>query len=301
MLFGGYYDAVAGSHAAQRSFVRGTLDRARQDGLTAVERSLADVYGKQQHQNEHEHEHGHEHESEHEHEHESAASCKLKALFAAADADAREELLWQMKARLLLDTADKYHCSLVLLGETMTRLAVKAVTATARGRGFTVPIESGLASADPSTGWAFALHAAGSDSDSQQQQQQQQQQHGRIRFVRPLRDTYAKEVALYSHFCGVGSAVRPSFSTLGGRAAGPLSGKPSIAQRTEQFLVGLDRGFSSTISTVSRVLNKLAFDGGSADTGQHAACSLCRMPLQPDVVDWRQNMTAEHLQREIER
>ncbi|KAJ1910621.1 Cytoplasmic tRNA 2-thiolation protein 2 [Tieghemiomyces parasiticus] len=67
---------------------------------------------------------------------------KLLALFTATKKlSAQEDLLGHLRSTLLLREARRHNCTLVLLGDTCTRLAIRVITMTSRGRGAALPVE----------------------------------------------------------------------------------------------------------------------------------------------------------------
>ncbi|RKP37480.1 hypothetical protein BJ085DRAFT_29496 [Dimargaris cristalligena] len=75
---------------------------------------------------------------------EESFRAKLQALFAATKKlTAKEELLADLRTSLLLQRARQHGCELVFLGDTCTRLAIRVIALTSRGRGYSLPVELG--------------------------------------------------------------------------------------------------------------------------------------------------------------
>ncbi|KAJ1983745.1 Cytoplasmic tRNA 2-thiolation protein 2 [Dimargaris verticillata] len=160
-------------------------------------------------------------------------------LASATKLSTREDLLWHLKQTLLHQMARKHRCEFIVVGDTCTRLAVKAIAMTSKGRGYSLPFD------------------LGSGAEWFQD----------VQFVRPFRDCMDREVVLYNRFQGLEAVHTPS-STTG------LPVKSSIDRLTEDFIKGLDRDFPSTTSTVVRTAAKLK---PSQEAAQQPACLLCRI------------------------
>ncbi|KAJ1972989.1 Cytoplasmic tRNA 2-thiolation protein 2, partial [Dimargaris xerosporica] len=143
-------------------------------------------------------------------------------LASATKLSTREDLLWHLKQTLLHRVARKHRCEFIVVGDTCTRLAVKAIAMTSKGRGYSLPFDLGTGA-----GWFQD-----------------------VRFVRPFRDCMDREVVLYNRFKGLEAVHTPSVTT-------GLPIKSSIDRLTEDFIKGLDRDFPSTTSTVTRTAAKL--------------------------------------------
>lgn len=172
----------------------------------------------------------------------------------------------------------------VMMGESLTRVAIKLLTNLSLGRGAFLAVDTvswgrspaaeGVTRCHGGVAWWWhsplaALHPQGFTD----------QRHGDVMVVRPMRDYTAKEIAFYNRFFSVPTViVPPLFTKVGGSRGGepklcvPMVGtgppspalpcppcwfpqhreKPSIHQLVERFLLGLQEEFPSTISTVYR-------------------------------------------------
>ncbi|OZJ02183.1 hypothetical protein BZG36_04321 [Bifiguratus adelaidae] len=187
---------------------------------------------------------------------------KLRQLFAQAGSlTAKEDLLWHIKMHLLVKAAQKLGCTRLILGDSATRIAIKVISFTAKGRGYSLPLEIG--------GDIHGLYP-------------------NLVILRPLKDMLAKEIAIYDHSQGLLNSLVPAtnFSTM----APPTA---SIDRATEEFIVGLDRDFPSTVSTIVRTASKLKL--ASSMNGQ-SRCALCHMPIQSGSKDWKQRITVQSTQ-----
>ncbi|KAJ2797597.1 Cytoplasmic tRNA 2-thiolation protein 2 [Coemansia guatemalensis] len=178
----------------------------------------------------------------------------LTALFASlGSATDREDMLDIIKAFLVRQLAREEGCEVVLMGDSGTRIATKTVALTSRGRGFSLPLEVAAESR-----W-----------------------FGDLSVWRPMRDFSAKEIAFFNHWTGQKSAAVPTFTTGGPRRA-------SIDRLTEAFIAELDQGFSSTVPTVCRTMQKLE----PRDEALAAPpCLICGMPAEGNAQAWRSRLT----------
>ncbi|NWU32509.1 CTU2 protein, partial [Dyaphorophyia castanea] len=163
----------------------------------------------------------------------------LRGFEAAGTATAREELLQMLRTHLIVQTARDRGYSKVMMGESLTRVAVKLLTNLSLGRGAYLAVDTGFTD----------------------------RRHGDVMVVRPMRDYTAKEIAFYNHFFSVPTVVVPPLFTK-------RREKPSIHQLVERFLLGLQEEFPSTISTVYRTGEKLSPEPAKASS-ESQRCLLC--------------------------
>ncbi|KAJ2805816.1 Cytoplasmic tRNA 2-thiolation protein 2 [Coemansia helicoidea] len=149
--------------------------------------------------------------------------ARLAALFAGLGSITdKEDMLEIIKTALIADMARRSGCGAVLMGDSATRVAVRAMALTSRGRGFSLPLDVGA----------------------------EAQWFGRMVVQRPMREFLAKEIAFFNRWTGQQDATVPGFAT-------GLPKSVSIGRLAEAFIVELDRDFASTVSTVCRTLQKL--------------------------------------------
>lgn len=170
----------------------------------------------------------------------------LQGLFRGlGDSSDKADLLTLLRLRLLAHTARMHGYEQVLLGDTATRTAIDIFTETSKGRGALVP-----------------LLAASTESRFQ------------ATLVYPSRDQSNAAVALFNHFSGVRSVVRPSFVTSKKTAQ---TGAIGINRITHEFLCGLDARFGTTVPNIIASAAKLATP--SATNHQRVThdshCALC--------------------------
>ncbi|XP_021264230.1 cytoplasmic tRNA 2-thiolation protein 2 isoform X2 [Numida meleagris] len=174
----------------------------------------------------------------------AARTEELLQLFDAAETlTAKEELLQMLRTHLLLHTARTQGYTKVMTGESCTRVAIKLLTNLALGRGAFLAVDTGFV-------------------DSR---------HGDVTVVRPMRDYMAKEIAFYNHFFGVPTVITPPLRAK-------RREKTSIHRLMENFLLGLQVDFPSTISTVYRTGEKLSAAPAEANS-ELQRCLLCLCAL----------------------
>jgi cytoplasmic tRNA 2-thiolation protein 2 len=136
------------------------------------------------------------------------------------------------------------------MGDCSTRIAIKTIGLTSEGRGFNIPFETCVEN---------SIHEG-------------------ITILRPLKDVILKEVAFYNHYLNL--FVPPLFQTHATKA--------SILKLTEHFLIGLDRSFPSTVSTVCRTASKLQPNPIYKELN---GCEFCGNFIEPGVMEWRKGIT----------
>jgi cytoplasmic tRNA 2-thiolation protein 2 len=166
---------------------------------------------------------------------------QLRTLFSSlATLTAKEDILQSLRSHLLATIARQLECTKVMVGDNSTRLAVRLFSNVAQGRGGVVPLNTGMCDT----------------------------RYGDVTFIRPMREFSAKEIAYYNYCNDIITVSLPSLSF-----GSPLNG--SIDRLTEQFVVGLQSDFPSTVSTIFRTGNKLALSQQEKTTEQ---CVLCQSP-----------------------
>lgn len=170
----------------------------------------------------------------------------LRSFEAAGTATAREELLEMLRTHLIVQTARDRGYTKVMMGDSLTRVAIKLLTNLSLGRGAFLAVDTGFTD----------------------------RRHGDVMVVRPMRDYTAKEIAFYNRFFSVPTVIVPPLFTK-------RREKPSIHQLVERFLVGLQEEFPSTISTVYRTGEKLSPEPAKASS-EAQRCLLCLCGLDTE-------------------
>jgi len=151
---------------------------------------------------------------------------------------------------LLLRTTWSTESSHLLLGTSLTSLSVSLISSISQGGGFVVREEA-------QEEWQPTIHIGSKRT---------------VRVNRPLRDIGMKECAVWAWWRGL--------KVIGKESS--LGGKQGIGALTKNFIIGLERDYPSTVSTIARTCGKLAPKDSS-----DAMCILCERPAQPGVQEWK--------------
>ncbi|KAJ3171340.1 Cytoplasmic tRNA 2-thiolation protein 2 [Geranomyces variabilis] len=173
-------------------------------------------------------------------------------------ATAKEDMIDLLTNKAILRAARRAGCTLVLRGDTSTRMAVNTVAQTSKGLGFAMPTEMAERPTWPAD----------------------------IEVVRPLRDLSAKQIAIFNRTAKVETFVTPGVTT-------GMPAKASIDRLTEAFVVGLVKDFPMTVNTVLRTAMKVRTGCEEKETPR---CTFCDGPMQEDSQDWRTKHTVTQLQ-----
>ncbi|KAF5382162.1 hypothetical protein D9615_004389 [Tricholomella constricta] len=157
---------------------------------------------------------------------------------------------------LLLHTAMSRGSSHLLLGTSLTSLSIALISSISQGGGFVVREEA-------QEEWTPRLSV----------RKENGHENGAIRIIRPLRDIGMKECAMWAWWRGLVIVGREKFQ----------GGKQSIGPLTKEFIVGLERDYPSTVSTIARTCAKLAPKKGTGDAHElplHVVCACWSATLQ---------------------
>ncbi|KAH9058354.1 hypothetical protein EDB87DRAFT_1626203 [Lactarius vividus] len=157
---------------------------------------------------------------------------------------------------LLLYTAYSIGASHLVLGTSLTSLSISLISSVAQGGGFVVPQTIQEEWIPP-----FVERVLGDSSWK-----------GEVRLVRPLRDVGMKECQAWIWWCQL---------PVVGKQRIPLP-KQTIGHLTKEFIIGLERDYPSTVSTIAKTAGKLAPKG---EPGER--CILCELPTQRSVRGWK--------------
>lgn len=155
---------------------------------------------------------------------------------------------------LLLHTAASRGCSHLALGTSLTSLSISLIASISQGGGFAVREEL-------EEDWAS--------------------NGTKLKITRPLHEIGMKECAAWAWWNNL---------TIIGKQKLP-GGKHGIGSLTKDFIVGLERDYPSTVSTIVRTSAKLAPKQLS-----NSRCSLCQRPAQPDIAEWKGKTSIRSLQ-----
>ncbi|GBE88399.1 Cytoplasmic tRNA 2-thiolation protein [Sparassis crispa] len=182
---------------------------------------------------------------------------------------------------LLLHTAVETSSSHLVLGTSLTSLAVSLISGVAQGRGFSVREEvqedwfpeevPGM----PDTG--DNLHRGTESPNSGKMKG-----NGRlsVRVMRPLRDVGMKECAAWAWWKKLRVVGKERWQWSGA--------KQGIYALTKDFIVGLEKDYPSTVSTVVRTCGKLAPKGRVI-----GRCVLCERPVQEGWQEWKSSISVQ--------
>ncbi|KIJ11958.1 hypothetical protein PAXINDRAFT_177237 [Paxillus involutus ATCC 200175] len=157
---------------------------------------------------------------------------------------------------LLLYTARSRQSSHLLLGTSLTTLSISLVSCISQGGGYSILEEL-------QEEWT-----CGESTTSEKLNV--------IRVVRPLRDVTMKECAAFAWWNSITVVGRD-------KQARANAGIPGL---TQDFIVGLEKDYPSTVSTIARTCAKL-----EPKTASRESCTLCQRPLQEGLEDWKNRIS----------
>ncbi|KAH9930086.1 uncharacterized protein B0H18DRAFT_995156 [Fomitopsis serialis] len=170
---------------------------------------------------------------------------------------------------LLLHTALRTESSHLVLGTSLTSLAVSLISGVSQGRGHTLKEEM-------QQEWSEGDHGQPSHDASNETRDGGRKRY--VRVVRPLRDVGRKECALWARWRDL---------VIVGKERWPWSGaKQDIGTLTREFITGLEKDYPSTVSTIVRTCTKVEPKGESA-----GLCVLCARPVQRGVQEWKSRIS----------
>ncbi|KAI9461723.1 hypothetical protein BJY52DRAFT_1259811 [Lactarius psammicola] len=156
--------------------------------------------------------------------------------------------LFTLTRMLLLYTAYSIGASHLVLGTSLTSLSISLISSIAQGGGFVVPQTIQEEWIPP-----FVERVPGDSS-----------WNGEVRLVRPLRDVGTKECQAWIWWRQL---------PVVGKQKIPIP-RQTIGYLTKEFIIGLERDYPSTVSTIAKTAGKLAPKGESGER-----CILCELPL----------------------
>ncbi|CAG8434431.1 1985_t:CDS:10 [Ambispora gerdemannii] len=199
-------------------------------------------------------------------------------LDAVSTLTSKEELLWHFKMCLLMQMARKKGCTRLFMGDCSTRLSIKIISLTSKGRGFSLPLETSgecnLFKAEKHYEFNFLLcqnnKIVNLDSID-------------VIILRPMKDMLSKEIGIYNQFTGLVDdiVITPTLTSM-------MSVASSIERLTEDFIVGLEKDYPSTVSTIARTGAKLT---PSNLINLEQSCAVCMMPYKEGIKNWQNRIT----------
>ncbi|KAG1470882.1 hypothetical protein G6F56_002432 [Rhizopus delemar] len=188
---------------------------------------------------------------------------ELKKLFdSIKKTTAKEDLLYHIKMEMLMQVAEREGCTYIFFGDSATRQAIKMISWTAKGRGYSLPLDISVDTEIRGMG-----------------------------IMRPMKDMLSKEIGLYNHFSALQVLPPYNYSTM-------MPPKSSIDRLTEGFINSLERDFPSTVSTVCRTTLKLT---PAKDMDMSRQCAVCMMPYQTGITEWRKHITVAQVPEKAEK
>ncbi|KAI0368663.1 hypothetical protein BV20DRAFT_998401 [Pilatotrama ljubarskyi] len=175
---------------------------------------------------------------------------------------------------LLLHTALQTGSSHLVLGTSLTSLAVSLISGVTQGAGYNIREEV-------QEEWTPEPEACASpDGPQPEDEGTRKRKAGKrtVRVVRPLRDIGMKECAAWAWWARV--------PIVGKEKWGWAGAKPGIGTLTKDFIVGLEKDYPSTVSTIVRTCGKLAPKGKVS-----GRCILCGRPAQRGVQEWKSRIS----------
>ena len=159
---------------------------------------------------------------------------------------------------LLLHTAYATSSSHLVLGTSLTSLSISLISTISQGGGFSVP-QSAQEEWFPN----FVHNAI--DAETSNGKAKKHPWRGEVRVMRPLREVGMKECSAWARWHNV---------NVVGKASLPIPNvhTQTIGGLTKDFIVGLEKDFPSTVSTIAKTTAKLAPKGTST-----ARCALCEL------------------------
>jgi cytoplasmic tRNA 2-thiolation protein 2 len=149
-------------------------------------------------------------------------------------------------------------CKTVFLAVGSQENAINLITNVAIGKGYTLPIDTAPYSAKKIDGRSMTV-------------------------VKPLRDITRQEIESYAEL--------KQLTSLFDHSGAPATHQKSIQDLTKEFLIGLQREFPATLSTVTRTGDKVATEWRMAMDESVETCILCQSRIQRGAHRWRDNMT----------
>ncbi|KAK6074397.1 phosphotransferase enzyme family protein [Seiridium cupressi] len=207
-------------------------------------------------------------------------SQRIADLFARLpSASSRADILRLFTRHLLMHTAVRESCDVLLMGYNTTSLAELTLSETAKGRGFAVPwgVNDGILSLP-------RIPATKAPSDAVEPSDIEKKAGGiTIPIYSPLRELFRKELLIYSGLTT--PALTPLISSSTNKAAAVVSHKDvSIDDVMARYFAEVEENYPSVVANVVRTTGKLRRSGNS-ETGN---CGLCGLGLD-EVGDerWR--------------
>ncbi|EIN04897.1 hypothetical protein PUNSTDRAFT_107745 [Punctularia strigosozonata HHB-11173 SS5] len=196
---------------------------------------------------------------------------------------------------LLLYTAHSRGSSHLLLGNSSTSLSIGLISGIAQGGGFAINAElyeewepsEIVAKPQDSSVNVEGEHVAGAGH----RRKARATWTGSVRMVRPLSDISMKECGMYSWWRNLNVLISDDIP-MGRFVHEGSNVNKSIGGLTRDFIIGLERDYPSTVSTIARTCGKLA---PKTQPGTLYRCCICERLSPPTVQDWKARISIRDL------
>lgn len=215
----------------------------------------------------------------------------------------RADVVRLLTRHLLVHTAARESCAVVLMGYNTTSLAELTLSETAKGRGFAVPwgVNDGWISLPRVAGTTprNADIAEGEEDEEKEANESADKEAGQEASVKmliyhPLRELFRKELLIYSRLTS--PPLTPLLTEAGSRSAAVVSHKDlSIDDVMARYFAEVEENYPSVVANVVRTTGKLnrssgggGGDGDGSENNGSSSCGLCGLGLD-EVGDerWR--------------
>ncbi|KAI0956216.1 hypothetical protein AcV7_006667 [Taiwanofungus camphoratus] len=184
---------------------------------------------------------------------------------------------------LLLHTAIDTGSSHLVLGTSLTSLAISLISGVAQGRGFNVKEEMQEEwTSDRDLNTPVANDSQSNASKGKRGNNVERRSKRSVRVIRPLRDVGMKECAMWAWWNGLKVTGKEKWQWPGV--------KQDIGILTKDFIIGLEKNYPSTVSTIVRTCAKVAPKGEVA-----GRCIMCERPVQQGIAEWRSRISIRSL------
>ena len=181
----------------------------------------------------------------------------ISILKGLPEPSSRTDLLTALRTRLINAFAQKHECSIVIWGDTTTRLAEKTLAEAAKGRGFSLPWQTG----DGPTPF-----------------------HG-IKYMYPFQDLYRKEIEVWAEAASDPkiSDIIPAKPKASIQIAAASSRNLTIDDLMRQYFSNVEESYPSIVANVVRTSNKLEAPQAATEKNGGGLVSCCICGLSYDA------------------
>lgn len=172
-----------------------------------------------------------------------------------ADRSTREDISTIIHTDLIISTARKNHCSIVINPNSMTQMSVEILTDTITGRGAEIPMKS------------------------------QDKYIGNFEIIHPMRDVLLSEVKMYSNVRGLTGLsealqIQSSISDVSTK-------NKTVRDMVTEYFQTLEVEYPEVVSTVVKIGAKLS----NPNEKSNSYCEVCKNPIFHDPKAWLEQIT----------